>query len=57
MSKSEWKTYIVKLKKQALNVVQILKNIGKLETNDSSFIQSVLNVNIESISDPEAIGK
>lgn len=54
---AEWSGFVGDVRTKTLNVVQILSNLGQVEPNESKVIQSILSANIESIGNPEVIGK
>ena len=54
---AQWSAFVGDLRTKALNLVLILTNLGQIEPDDSKFIQSILSANIESIGNPEVIGK
>lgn len=54
---AQWKQFIIDLKEQAIHLLRILLNVGIITDKDMAIIQTVLATNLETISDPEVIGK
>lgn len=54
---AQWKQFIVDLKEQAMHLLRIFLNVGVITDKDMAIIQTVLATNLETISDPEVIGK
>jgi hypothetical protein len=54
---NEWTVFVGDLRAQTINIVQILTNIGQIKPGDSKIIQAILAANIETITNPDVIGK
>nr|QNH67915.1 ATP-binding cassette transporter subfamily A member 1-like protein X3 [Brachionus plicatilis] len=53
----EWSAFVGQIREQTLNIIQILTNVKLLKPVDSKIIQSVLSANIETIANPDVVGK
>lgn len=53
----QWSAFVGDVRTKALNLVQILSNLGQIDPDEFKVIQSILSANIESIGNPEVIGK
>ncbi len=53
----QWTVFVGDQRAQVINIVQILTNIGQIKPSDSKLIQAILSANIETITNPDVIGK
>lgn len=53
----EWGLFISNIRAQTVNAVQILSNLGIINQADPKLIQVILSANLETLSNPDAIGK
>jgi hypothetical protein len=53
----QWTIFVGDQRAQIINIVQILTNIGQIKPSDSILIQAILSANIETITNPDVIGK
>ena len=53
----QWTIFVGDQRAQVINIVQILTNIGQIKPSDSKLIQAILSANIETITNPDVIGK
>nr|UOU03310.1 ATP-binding cassette subfamily A1-like 3 [Brachionus rubens] len=53
----EWSAFVGDIRQQTLSLIQILTNLGQIKPVDAKIIQSVLSANIETIANPDVVGK
>ncbi|CAF0899716.1 unnamed protein product, partial [Brachionus calyciflorus] len=53
----EWSAFVGDIRTQTLNLIKILTNLGQIKPVDSKIVQSVLSANIETIANPDVVGK
>lgn len=54
---TQWKPFVSQIKSQVVGLIQILVNAGFLKPIDPKIFETVLSTNIETINNPNVIGK